>query len=212
MSVSRFLSAIERGPARPLWAGKAGPFTPPRVASRGWWLALALAGCGGSPCGPGGAPATGLLASSADVTLTYGNLTASANNDCPGSNPKAGVVSLTIEGAQTDGGGLLTLCVPRPDELENTPQALGTDVQVVDFSGDKNGCPYAFDTTRPPSAMATTTGMCDNGTNKAGFALSLSGALSLTRCPPGMPCDASCGGTTSVAVQLSGTVAVMPHQ
>jgi hypothetical protein len=204
MSVSRFPLAIERGPARPLWAGKAGPFTPPRVASRGWWLALALAGCGGNPCGPGGAPATGLLASSADVTLTYGNLTAGANNDCPATDAPSGVVSLTISGAQTDGGGLLTLCVPRPDQLAKMPLALGTDVHVVDFGGDKNGCTYAFDTTRPPSAMVSTTGMCDNGTNKDGFALSMTGDVSLTQTCTGM-------NPTSVAVQLSGTVAVNPQ-
>jgi hypothetical protein len=26
---------IDRGPSRPLWTRQAGPFTPPRVASRG---------------------------------------------------------------------------------------------------------------------------------------------------------------------------------
>lgn len=83
-------------------------------------------------------------------------------------------------------------------------QALGSDVQVVDFSGDSGGCSCAFDATRPPSAMVATKGMCDDGTNKAGFALSLSGALSLTKI---------CSGTASpsVAVQLSGTVAVAPQ-
>src|SRR5215467_6481382 len=66
-------------------------------------LGLATAGCGDDSCGPGGAPATGMVAGGSGVTMTYGQFTASPNNDCPDSSAPAGVVSLSIEGLQTDG-------------------------------------------------------------------------------------------------------------
>src|SRR5882724_4291056 len=162
MSRLHFPSFISRGLSRPLWPGRAGPFTPPRVpraeriprtsvggagpftppcvASRdlgSWaggsrrpqvrsqlWIALAAsaalaAGCGGNDnCGPDGAPGAGLVASGDQVSLSFGQLSAGLNNDCPVSDAPAGVTSLTIHGAQTNNPGwFITLCVTRPDLL-----------------------------------------------------------------------------------------------
>src|SRR5262245_47925282 len=67
--------------------------------------ALLGASCGGDDsCGPG-TLTTGLIASASTVSLTYGTLTSGLNNDCPASNPPAGVVSLTIFGFQVGGAG-----------------------------------------------------------------------------------------------------------
>ena len=184
------------------------------------WLAATAAtaaGCGGdshgpadapidaTSCGPGDAPAAGLVASAGAATLTYGHLTGGLNNDCPASDAPAGVVSLTIAGSQTDGTGVITLCVARPDLLAGHAQALGPDdataaVRVVDVTGTAGGCSFTVDRTQPPSGTATATGLCSNGRDAAGFALVLDGQLSLTR---------TCGATVdSIAITLHGRVAV----
>src|SRR4051794_9686178 len=106
--------------------------------------AAAATGCSDNTCGPGGAPDTGLIASSDMVTLTYGRLISGLNNDCPAAGAPSGVVSMTILGHQIDnmqslGVGLITLCIARPDLLARQSQALGIDagapVRVVDLSG-----------------------------------------------------------------------------
>jgi hypothetical protein len=166
--------------------------------------ATAAAGCGDDSCGPGGAPAVGLVASGSAVTLTYGQLTGSLNNDCPDAAAPAGVVSLSIEGAQSDGQGRITLCVGRPDLLAKQPLTLGNtasaQVRVVDFAGTANNCAFAIDATGAPSGTASSSGMCGNGSDAAGFALVLDGSLPLTR---------TCGTTVdSLSVTLRGRVAV----
>jgi hypothetical protein len=166
-----------------------------------------LAGCGGSDdsCGPSGAPTTGLTATGTGATLTYGGLSASPNGDCPvGSAPK-GVTSLTISGTQTDGDGLITLCVGRPDLFAHGTQTLGTTtaegrIQVIDLGGTSNSCSFAFDAAQEPTGTATTTGMCGNGTDASGFSLVLDASLTMTR---------TCGQVVdSVVVSLRGRVAV----
>ena len=173
--------------------------------------AIALAACGGgkpkpdAPCGPGGAPEVGLVASSTnpDVTLTYGNLVAGANNDWPAPAAPAGVVSLTISGPQTDGAGLVTMCVPRPDLL---PQGLtlgygsSAGVQLIDFDGStSNGCTYSLLTT-PPTGTLSSGGECENGSAASGFSLSVSGTVTLIE---------TCGPSTgSLTASLAGLVAV----
>ena len=168
---------------------------------------LALPGCS-DDCGPGGAPEVGLVAGSDTVTLTYGHLTASANNDCPAAGAPAGVVSLSIGGTQTDGNGLVTLCVSRPDLLGKTAQRLGPDlstseVRLVGLTGIDPACIYAIDTTSTapvPTGSVKAAGLCNDGTNAAGFAITLDGFLSLRR---------TCGANLdSVQVSLRGTVAV----
>jgi hypothetical protein len=171
-------------------------------------VAALAAGCGGGSddrCGPDDAPAVGLVAAGEGVTLTYGALTGGLNGDCPAAGAPSGVTSLTIAG--TGDGGFVTLCVSRPDLLAKQAQALalevpGTTVEVgiVDVAGTAAGCSYAIDRAKPATGSATSTGLCDNGADAAGFALELDGALSLTR---------TCGQTVdSVAVTLRGRVAV----
>ncbi|HUJ58363.1 MAG TPA: hypothetical protein VLX92_07720 [Kofleriaceae bacterium] len=171
-------------------------------------LAAALAGCPSNPtCGPQGAPEFGATVSDSTVTFTYGDLVAGANNDCPDTPD---VTSLTIQcpphtvcgmsGSNPDSTALLTLCIPRPDKLEKTPGALGTDVQLVEVTGtDASGCTYSLGSAAP-SGTATAAHMCDDGTNPAGFALTFAGTVSL---------DQKCGTTTTpVTMSLTGTMAV----
>jgi hypothetical protein len=162
-------------------------------------LAL-VSGCG-DDCGAMGALEFGLVASSDQVDLMYGDLVASANNDCPAADAPSGVISLTITGAQMgDTSQLITLCVPRPDLLATQALALGSDVKIIDLSGKDATCSYTFDATLPPSGTAAGQHECNNGTNKAGFALLVNGALSLRR---------TCGTTVDTTpVTLRGTVAV----
>ncbi len=171
-------------------------------------LLLAASGCSDDTCGPNGAPATGIVASGDNTTMTFGNLTGGLNNDCPAADAPSGVVSLSVHGTQTDGTGLLTLCIARPDLLAKSDQALGPDaagseVHVVDVSGTSNNCTFTLDKTRLPTGMASSTGLCGNGSDKHGFALVVDGAIPLTR---------TCGTTVdSVSVTLRGRVAVTPQ-
>ncbi|HLL22600.1 MAG TPA: hypothetical protein VK427_10730 [Kofleriaceae bacterium] len=158
----------------------------------------------GGRCGPDGAPAAGLTATSSDVTLTYGNLSSLSGNDCPASDAPPGVISLSIEGTQVGGTGLVTFCIPRPDLL-SAGRTLGTtssmgQLRVIDFSGQANNCTFALDSTMPPTGTATGTGVCKNGTDPGGFALELAGTITLRR---------TCGAVVdSVTLMLSGKVAV----
>jgi len=121
------------------------------------------------------------------VSLSFGQLSAGLNNDCPVSDAPAGVTSLTIHGAQTNNPGwFITLCVTRPDLLAHQPQALGLDVagsqvHLVDVTGTSTNCAFAIDRARPPTGTASTSGMCGNGGDPAGFALVIDGALALDR-------------------------------
>jgi len=152
-----------------------------------------------------GAASSGLVASSSDVTLTYGNLTSLAGNDCPAVDPPAGVVSVSVEGTQTDGTGLITFCIPRPDLLESGMRGLGTslsmaDIRIFDLTGSFNNCTFTFDSTRPPTGFAGALGVCGNGVDPAGFGIDFDAAVSLRR---------TCGATVdTVAVTLTGLIAV----
>jgi hypothetical protein len=167
--------------------------------------ALGLAGCSDPACGPGGAPASGLLASSDAVSLEYGNLTSLVGNDCPDPAAPEGVISVSIEGSQTGGGGLVTLCIPRPDLLMDGARSLGVttstaDVRIIDLTGAAEGCTFALERTRPPTGGVEATGVCANADSPDGFALSFDGAVSLRR---------TCGAVTdTIDVTLRGRVAV----
>jgi hypothetical protein len=156
---------------------------------------------GGGTCGPKGAAAFGLVATNgSDVSMTYGNLTSGANNDCPDPAAPSGVVSLTVTGQQSGGTGIVTFCIPRPDTLATTPGRLGFDVKIIDLKGDNNSCTLKLDTTTVPSGNVTSDGMCNNGKGSAGYALAFQGHVVFTR---------TCNGTAdSVPAELSGTVAV----
>ena len=204
MSLSRFRSATEVVHI----AGIAGITGGAAVAA----LATALAGCSDDACGPGDAPDIGLVATSSAGTLSSGAMIGGRNNDCPAQGTPAGVISLTIQGTQSEGGGFVTLCVSRPDLLTTQPQPLVLDnpastaaeVRLVDLGGMVNGCSFAIDRAQPVTGTASSSGMCGNGSDAAGFALVVEGALTLTR---------TCGPTIdSVPITLSGRVAVSPQQ
>jgi hypothetical protein len=165
-------------------------------------ISLALvASCGDDECGPGDAPDYGLVASSADVTLTFGNIFSGQNNDCPDAAAPAGVISLTLEGMQKDGPGLLTICVPRPDQLANQAVALGSEkARIIDLNGEVDGCRYTLDATRPVTGTLAATGLCDAGASKAGYAITIDGAVSLRR---------TCGtDIDTIAVTFDGTTRI----
>jgi hypothetical protein len=148
--------------------------------------ALAPAGCSDDSCGLHGAPSAGLVASGDQVTLTFGALSALDANDCPLPGTPAGVISVTIEGTQTDGTGLITLCIPRPDQLADGGRSLGTatsmaDVRLIDVRGMSGGCTFTIDSTQAPTGQAGAEGVCKNGVDPAGFALDIDGALTLRR-------------------------------
>jgi hypothetical protein len=165
------------------------------------------ASCGGDDdsCGPGSAPDVGLVATGDGASLTFGALVAGPNGDCPVAGAPEGLKSLTIAG--TGAGGFFTLCVSRPDLLARQPQALALDVpgvpaeaRIVDVTGTANNCQFTIDRAKPASGTVSATGLCGDGTDAAGFALVVDGALSLTR---------TCGQTVdSIAITLRGTVAV----
>lgn len=167
-------------------------------------LLSGAAGCSDDNCGPMGAPPDGLIASSVDVTLTFGMMTSRAGSDCP--DPATpDIIAVTVEGRQTDGSGFITLCIPRPDLLEMGNRTLGhttsnADIRIIDLDGAANNCTYKIDKTRIPTGKGAGLGVCDNGTNSAGFALDLDGAISLTR---------TCGATIdTIGVKLVGKFAV----
>lgn len=166
------------------------------------------ASCDGDPeCGTGGAPASGIVAAGDQANLEFGNMTAGENNDCPAADAPEGVISVTIQAVQTNGTGLFTLCIERPDKLNST-QALGlnmagTPVHVVDVTGMSSGCSFELDTTVTPTGTARAEGACANGVDPAGFALVLDGTISLER---------TCGATVdTIPATLSGRVAVLPQ-
>jgi hypothetical protein len=163
-----------------------------------------LVACSDPPkCGIGDAPATLAATSTAApaVTMTFASLSGSPNGDCP-DHATPGVISLTIE--TPPGDDIITLCVGRPDKLGGG-LPFGTDaattIQLVDLDGtDASSCTYSIDRNAPITGTAQADGLCSNGTDAAGFALTLDATLSLSQ---------KCGTvTTSVPFALSGTVAV----
>lgn len=182
-----------------------------RLATFASIAAVVVPGCGGGgadSCGPGGAPAAGLLATGGGATLSYGGLRAGLNGDCPATGAPAGVTSLTIAGTGSE--GFITLCVSRPDLLASEPQAVALDVpgsnaaaRLVDLVGAASSCTFKIDPAQPATGTVSSTGLCGNGADAAGFALVVDATLALTR---------TCGTTIdSVPVTLRGRVAVLPQ-
>jgi hypothetical protein len=163
------------------------------------------AGCS-DPCGPGSAATNGLRLATSDKTLdvAYWEMTASENNDCPDPTAPAGVVSLTIAGKQEGLASPITFCVARPDRLANSGLQLDTDVTVVDVSAVLNGCTYTKNRQVVATGSVSTSGLCDGGKNKAGFALSITGTVSLIKkCPAvaDVVVSATLDGTIAIVVQ-----------
>lgn len=165
-----------------------------------------LGGCSGDTCGPGSAAADGLVASANGVTLTYGAMAGGLNNDCPDPAAPAGIVSMTVHGNQTDGTGQITLCIPRPDLITDQTMPLGpdintgTDVRLVDLEGMSAGCSFALGNT--VTGTVKTSGLCGNGADNGGFALTVDATVQL---------DRACMADT-IDVQLAGTIAVATPQ
>jgi hypothetical protein len=164
-------------------------------------------GCGSNPnCGIDNAPDT-IVASGTGVTLTYGDFAGGLNHDCPDPAAPPGEFSYTIESTQTDGTGRFTLCIPRIDQLGSGDHQLGTststaEARVIDATGSMINCTFRLDAAHPPTGTVSATGVCGNGSDSRGFALTIDGQLALTR---------TCGTTVdSVTVTLSGPVAVLP--
>ena len=162
---------------------------------------LALVACGDDVCGPGTATEFGLVASSAEVTLVFGALVSGQNNDCPDAAAPSGVISLTLQGMQQGGPGLITFCVSRPDVLAKEQTPLNSvNARIIDLNGEADGCSYAYDSTRPVAGTFEASGLCDNGANKAGYAIGVDGNVSMTRMCPTM--------SDTLAVAFNGKAAV----
>jgi hypothetical protein len=186
------------------------------LSSTSLLLALLGAGCPGDDavCGYGDAPVDGVVVEGDDLRFEYGGFAAGQNNDCPA--PSAdGVVSVTVFGGQVDpaGAAFVTLCLPRPDLIESgTEYPLSPDVQpvpesdrvqVIDVDADHpDDCAWSIN--GAPSGTASFEGLCGDGADPAGFALTLDGTITVREdCPATPPVD--------VEVTLTGTVRVLPQ-
>ena len=156
-------------------------------------MAPATLGCSSdddASCGPGDLEggALSLATATSGPALTFAELHAGANNDCPLS--EAAPTSISIQGQQTNAGatGFLTLCLPLPADVTPTPISFDdTDhIVIFDFRGqDADGCTLRVDRQGDlSSGLVSIEGFCDNGTHPSGFAISLSGTLPFVRtCP-----------------------------
>jgi hypothetical protein len=180
-------------------------------------LALALslaglfglgAGCGDQVCGPGDAPAAGVIASIEGQSITYGEFLSSPNNDC--SLPGA-PISLTLEGMQVDpvpqAVRRMTFCLPRPDCLGDGPVSLD-DLELVHgdrylFAELANGCVVELDRSVPATGTIELQGYCDDGVHPAGYALVIEGAVSGTDTCTGEPVSVELSGRAAVQVPSS---------
>lgn len=162
----------------------------------------ACCGGGGDTCGPGAAAANGAELAGTGVDVRYTMLQALVNNDCPDPAAPSGVISVTISGTQEGTAFPFTLCIPRPDRLATEPLALGTDVKIVDLSANiGGGCTLDRATSQAPTGTVTATGVCNNGKDPAGFALTFDNGI--------VPMRRTCGAQVDVLdLALTGTVAV----
>ena len=169
---------------------------------------LALVGCSDDACGPGSAAADGLAVTGTGVAFTYGTMGAGLNNDCPDLiSPPPVPTSVTVQGLQTGTTDQhFTICIPRPDTLTTQTMQLvhdtntGLDVRLVDIQGKDASCTFTLGAN--VTGTVKTSGMCGNGADIAGFALTIDATVQLNR---------ECMSDT-IDVQLSGTVAVASDQ
>lgn len=173
-------------------------------------LALLVAACSDDArCGIGdtGDRALGIAVTVGSETVTFGGFTSSANNDC--SVNGSGVISLTIQGQQQGASSAMSLCLPRPDLIEQQAALSGnhvppteTDrVQLFDVSVTlANNCTGRLQTGATPAGTAGFIGYCGAGLDPAGYGLEVDGTVML---------DVTCAsGTTAMAAELHGLVEV----
>jgi hypothetical protein len=173
----------------------------------------ALLGCpsnSSETCGPGSNAAADFLASGSGIAASYGQLTNHENHDCVAPNTPDGIVALTVDGVAA--GGLITLCIPRPDLLATQTMDLanasstGSDVQIVDLTGSATGgCTFALDDTADVTGTISATGLCGEGS--AGYELSFAAVVTVdVTCGSGSATPTSVNATaTGVAVSGSGS-------
>ncbi len=168
--------------------------------------ALALPACSddGDSCGPSVQSGEVVAADrgSSGVALRYHQLRARRNNDCPAADAPAGVISVTISGVATDGTAPFTLCVGRPDLLSGA-RALGgagAQVEVVDVSGAAGGCTFRQKAGAPATGTVTSSGVCGDAVDPAGFSMKFNGEVTVER---------TCGATVdTLTLSLTGEVPV----
>lgn len=158
---------------------------------------VALSGCPRPTCGPGTTPSGEIDVAVAGATLVFSQFAASPNNDCPDPTAPSGVVSLTIT-SSAPSGAFFTICTGRPDLLDHG-LTFGTNAIVVDISEAAGSCTYTL-AGGAASGTLDAVGSCANGTDHAGFAMTVDASAMLAQ---------SCGGTpTQVSATITGTVAV----
>ena len=96
------------------------------------------------------------------------------------------------------GGGLVGSCAAFALQCGGTVSG----IDLIDVSADLgNGCTVVQDVAASPSGTAAFTGYCDGGADPAGYALALTGTVTLRR---------TCGATMdTVTGTLGGRVAVV---
>ena len=202
-------------PRRRREVGPLGTVIATSLATAAVSLALAALGAcgddGGPVCGPGDAPADGLTLTIDGEAITFGGFTASVNNDC--TIAASGVISVSIHGQQVGGAGAITLCLPRPDLIDEgadiaivgarLPPDAADRVQLVDASATlASGCTVLRDPAVAPAATARFLGYCGDGSGASGYALGWRGTVPLRRsCPAGMDAiSGTAGGRVAVTV------------
>lgn len=146
-------------------------------------------------CGAGSAGSS-LDMHAGSATVTYTDIRAGANNDCPDPMAPAGVIAMTIERMTPP---LITICIPRPDKL-NGGLMIGSDAILVDAGGSAGSCTYQLDHTMPATGTISSMGLCNNG--GSAFALTIDATFTELR---------TCGTQDTVTATMSGTVEVTPQ-
>lgn len=176
--------------------------------------ALASLGACSDPanCGVGAGAVDHFIVSDGTHTLTFTELTSLAANDCPDPTAPGAPTSVTIEGHQVDGPGLVTLCIPRPDLLGSGVRRLGTrasgggDILIEDLNGEAGGCALRIDSSVAPAATAQASGVCNNATNAAGFEMVATGTLAGKR-----TCGTAMEESATLTLDADVAVTLRPH-
>lgn len=109
------------------------------------------------------------------------------------------VISISIRAAHAS-GGVLHLCVPRPDRAEATGRIGAGELDLFSADAEQDGCTFSLATGATGFGGVELGGFCDRGTNAAGFRMSASIQVPISR---------DCAGTLSTPMLVfAGTVEV----